>query len=104
MPSFKWRSDNVVEVNNLLDEINNTVITNARVTVHIRDKKGQLVPTSEYPIQLTHVGSGNYRAVISKSIEFHRNATYYATFIADAGLNLYREWEVEYTIDTGEDV
>lgn len=102
--TLTWRSDNVIEIPELKNEVSNQIIVDATVTVILLDSGRHYVDGVNFPITMNHVGLGKYRAVFPNEIELNRKQKYNAYVTADynsEGTVLHREWCIEYTVICG---
>ena len=89
---------NLLELFRLKSAVENTYINDATVTVTLKDEAGTEVTGQTWPLTLTYVPSsnGDYRGIISEDCEFTEGEPYYAIIEANAGVNRYGHWEIQF--------
>lgn len=71
----------------------NVAVTDATVTLDaFVDRRGAAVAGVSLPLQLNHVGNGDYEAVITKGIAVVSGKTYTATVRAVSSAGLTGQW------------
>ncbi len=100
-------NSNVLELIGLSNEITDTFINNATVTVTVKTVAGVAVTGVTWPLTLDYVAasSGNYRAVLSEGLALVDKAKYVAFIEANGGVGLVGHWEFPFTAEkrTGEE-
>jgi hypothetical protein len=71
-------NSNVVELRSLTNSVTGIADESATVTVTIRDKEGNSVAGENWPVSMSHVADGLYRATLSHLIEISFNHQYTA--------------------------
>lgn len=94
-------NDNLLEIVNLKDgtddsTITGTVVSDAggSVTVTLVDADGVEVSGETWPLALSHVANGLWRATLSDTLSLTRNAFYVAQITVNAGAGKQGYWEV----------
>lgn len=98
MDNLYLNSDNTVEVRNLKNNVTDTIITTATVTVTVVDSDGVDIAGVTWPISLPHIADGLYRGNLPDTLVLERNQRVYATYVADDGPGFHREWCVVYKV------
>lgn len=67
----------IIELQNLTNSVTGLAVTNATVVVTLTDGAGDEVSGQTWPVTLTHVAAGTYRATLENDIDLvaHRNYT-----------------------------
>lgn len=83
----------VIEVQDLTNSVTDAVITNATVTVTLTDSGGTQVAGQTWPLTLTHIAAGTYRATIENDISLVISRSYTATIDATVAGVGAAHWE-----------
>ena len=97
MATLNKNSDNVIELRNLKDEITDVSITTATVSVTLT-QNGTEVSGQAWPLTMSHVANGLYRAILPNELVLNSNLAYVGTVVADNGDGQHREWCVPYSV------
>lgn len=89
---------NVLDLIGLKEEITETFINNATVTVTIKDAEGTSVAGQAWPLAMDYVASsdGDYRAFVSEDLELVAGTRYVAYIEADGGSNRVGHFEFHF--------
>ena len=89
---------NVLDLIGLKDEIDDSFINSAVVTVTIKDTAGVAVTGQTWPLTMSYVAAsdGVYRAFVSETIAFIPKTKYIAYIDANGGANLVGHWEFSF--------
>jgi len=98
VPSLNKNSDNIVEVDKLTDQLGGQLISGATVSVTVKDTVGNDLAGETWPVAMPEVSAGLYRGNLPDTLVLDGKKIVIATFVADAGSALHREWCVEYIV------
>ena len=89
---------NVIELTELTNSVTSAAITNATVTVSLYDSAGVLVtsqssPNQIFPLSMSHVAGGTYRAALIDGLVIVENRQYIAHIDANASGTI-GHWEL----------
>src|SRR4029077_18100883 len=89
---------NVLDLIGLKNEIADSYINDADVTVTIKDAGSVDVVGETWPLTMAYVAasSGDYRAILSDTLEFAAKTKYLAYITADGGPDLMARWTYEF--------
>lgn len=95
-------NSNVLELIGLKDEVEDTFIDDATVTVTVKTSAGVEVEGDEWPVTMEYVtaSDGDYRAILTNEIEFVAKHHYVAFIDADgssSGEERVGHWEFPFT-------
>lgn len=73
-------NSNIIELSNLRDNSDNSIIADATVTVTLKDSEGEEVDGASWPVTMDAVegSAGSYRATLSSSLELSVGSKYVA--------------------------
>lgn len=94
MPSFVGNT-NLLELIGLQDSITDDYVNDADVTVTVYDAAGDAV-TAELDMVYVTGSDGNYRAILSDTVELVARQRYVASIMADAGPDRIARWEFRF--------
>jgi hypothetical protein len=89
-------NDSVLAID-LRNDLTNTAINDATVTVQVKDTAGADVAGETWPKALAYVdgSKGLYRVTLPHTLALVAGGRYVATIVADAGIGLHATWDVE---------
>ena len=90
MASIQLNSDNTIELRGLRNAVTGQAVTTATVTA-VTTYNGVNVSGITWPITLSHVSNGLYRANIPNEVNLVTGREYKALVVADAGADAH--WE-----------
>ena len=98
MQQLAINTNNIVEVNSLIDAITGEYINDANVKLTVKDMQtGDEIGGAVWPTDMTPVGSeGRYRVVLDAFIELNRNRQYLLDITAESGTEQTR-WQTPAT-------
>ena len=85
-------SDNIVEVRNLTNQATGVIDTGASVVCTLTDRSGNEVAGATWPVSLTHVSAGTYRAVLPDDLVLIDKRRYIATIVATGSGGDKKTW------------
>lgn len=92
---------NILELSGLKSVLEDQFISDADVTLTIKDGDGAEIDGQVWPWTMTPVSvtddTGDYRAIIQDTVEFEAGTIYYAHIDADAGADRIGHWEFAFT-------
>lgn len=86
-------NDNVLELQTLTDALTSTAITDATVTVTLLDAAGDEVYGQNWPVTMTHISAGTYRATLEDGLVLSLHEEYTARIDVDAGGDNIGQWD-----------
>lgn len=87
-------NDNLFEVVGLKDAADNSAITSGTITVTLVDSAGTQVTGETWPLAMSHVGAGLWRATLVDTLSLTAGNFYTAQVSANAGAGKLGYWEV----------
>lgn len=87
---------NYVELDALTNEVTGVVITDASVTLRLKDAAGADVAGETWPLVLTHVADGLYRCYLVSTLPLVADAKYTGEVVAIAGGSLVGKWSLDF--------
>lgn len=105
MKIYYYKSDNLLEVDELKNKITGAYINNATVTCTVVDDQGVQVSGETWPITLNYVAASNgkYRGNLKDTLNVSLDRYYYAEITADAGTDLKRFWRIQLFVQFDQD-
>lgn len=100
----QWRvfvkSGNVIEVRGLKNNVTGAFDEGATVSLTVIDRDGDQVAGESWPLVMSSVGGGKYRATLSHAVDFDRDGIYTAQIriTGSSGEADYREVELIGTV------
>lgn len=91
-------NSNILDLTGLRSEVEEAFITDATVTVTIKDADGEEVAGETWPLAMDYLSGsdGDYTAVISEDVAFVAKTNYYAHIDADGGDGRVGHWEFKF--------
>lgn len=93
-------SDNVIELRELKDGATGASVEHAQVLCTLMSTSKVALPDVQWPIEMTSVGGGTYRATIPH-VALSKIGLLIAKVTADAGPGLFRTWYASVRVVSG---